>query len=116
VSPARVSFGELVGLWEEGQRRLAATQPAERAAMDRVVDGIVSELRRRLGSSFTVDELAQLFADGTDWCFQIATWLAPNTPEAWDVSTVAGAAFLRYAREAIDYSRGRRVVEPEDEA
>jgi hypothetical protein len=110
VSPPPVGFDELAGLWEEGRRRLAAAQPRDRAAFERVTDEIVLELRRRLGGAFTVNELAQLYADGIDWCFQIAARLAPDTPEAWDLTTVGGAAFLRYAREAVDYPLGRRLA------
>jgi hypothetical protein len=80
--------------------------------MDRVTDELVSELRRRLGGPFTADELAAFYAQqGTDWCFDIATRVAPGNPGAWDMTTVAGAAFARYAREAIDY----RVSAREDE-
>jgi hypothetical protein len=110
VSPSPVGFGELAGLWEEGQRRLAAADPGTRPALERVTDELVLELRRRLGGTFTVDELAALYADGIDWCFQIAARLAPSTPEAWDLTIVGGAAFLRYAREAVDYSLGRRIA------
>ena len=36
---------------------------------------------------------------------------APGNPEAWDLTTVAGAAFARYVREASDYARRRgRIV------
>jgi hypothetical protein len=112
MSPAPVSFDDLIGLWEEGQRRLSAADPADRPAMERVVDELVIALRRRLGGSFTTQELADLYINGgTDWCFQIATEVAPRTPAAWDITTVAGAAFARYAREAMNYSRGRRVGE-----
>jgi hypothetical protein len=110
VSPSPVGFGELAGLWEEGLRRLAAAAPADRAVLERVIDEIVIELRRRLGGPFTVDELAALYVEGTDWCFQIAARVAPRTPEAWDLTTVGGAAFLRYAREAVDYPLGRRMA------
>jgi hypothetical protein len=86
VSPAPVRYEDLIGLWHEGQRRL--------------------------GGPFMVGELAQLYLDqGTDWCFDIAVRVAPDTPAAWDMTTVAGAAFARYAREAIDYSTGRRVTD-----
>ena len=57
------------------------------------------ELRRRLGGPFSVQELARLYIEqGTDWCFEIAMREAPNNPAAWDLTTVAGAAFARYAR------------------
>ena len=75
-----------------------------------MTDELVLELRRRLGGPFSVQELAQLYTDqGTDWCFDIATRVAPRTPAAWDLTTVAGAAFARYAREAVDYPIGRRL-------
>ncbi len=70
------------------------------------------ELRRRLGGPFSADELARFYlGQGTDWCFQIATRVAPGSPAAWDLTTVAGAAFARYVREATDYAGGRRTVE-----
>ncbi len=95
---------ELIGLWQEGQRRLAEADPVDRPAMDRVIDELVLELQRKLGGPFTVGELARLYLDeGTDWAFQIATNAAPRNPAAWDMTTVAGTAFARYVRGAIDY-------------
>jgi hypothetical protein len=95
---------ELIGLWREGQRRLAESDPADRTALERVVEELVVELRRRLGGPFLVRELAQRYLDdGTDWCFQIAIRVAPGTPAAWDMTTVAGVAFALYVREAADY-------------
>jgi hypothetical protein len=105
-----VRYEDLIGLWQDGQRRLAEAEPAERAAMERVVDELVVQLRRRLGGPFAVSELAQLYIEqGTDWCFDVAVRLAPSTPAAWDLTTVAGTAYARYAREAIDYTTGRRL-------
>ncbi|HLY49484.1 MAG TPA: hypothetical protein VKR21_09830 [Solirubrobacteraceae bacterium] len=97
-------FDEVFGLWQEGEGRLGEAEPSDRAALDRVVDELVVELRRRLGGPFTTDELARLYArEGTDWAFAIATRVAPANPAAWDMPTVVGAAFARYAREAADY-------------
>jgi hypothetical protein len=97
-------FEEVFGLWKEGERRLARADPADQRVLDRVIDELVLELRRRLGGAFTTDELARLYAtDGTDWCFAIATRVAPDNPAAWDMPLVAGSAFARYAREASDY-------------
>ena len=111
-----VRFEELIGLWEEGLRRLVATEPHERVVLERVVDEIVGQLRRRLGGPFTTQELARLYLEqGTDWCFQVATQVAPRTPSAWDMTTVAGAAFARYVREAVDFSVGRRIAPPTEE-
>jgi hypothetical protein len=99
----------VIGLWVEGQRRLADVPRDERPAVDRVVDELVLELRRRLGGPFTSDELAQLYLDeGTDWCLEIAMRTAPMTPGAWDMTTVAGAAFARFLRSSVDFAGGRR--------
>jgi hypothetical protein len=105
-----VSFDEVIGLWREGPRRLERADPADRPALERVIDAVVVELRRRLGGAFTADELAHLYIEqGTDWCFDLATRVAPGNPDAWDLTTVAGAAFARYLREASDYGGGRRM-------
>jgi hypothetical protein len=106
-----VRFDDVFGLWQEGERRLARADPADRPALERARDEIVLELRRRLGGPFTTDELATLYAtQGTDWCFDLATRVVPRNPAAWDMPTVAGAAFARYAREASDY-RVRQVAQ-----
>jgi hypothetical protein len=95
--------------WREGERRVREALPDERLAMDRVVDAIVAELRRRLGGPFTIDELVDLYDAGTSWCSDIAYQVAPGAPWAWDARTTADAAFSRYVREAYDYAGGRRL-------
>ena len=106
-----VRFEEVIGLWREGERRLARADPSGWPALARVTDAIVVELRRRLGGTFTAQELADLYAEqGTDWCFDVAVRAAPDNPAAWDMTTVANAAFARYLREASDYAGGRRIV------
>jgi hypothetical protein len=106
------SYEELIGLWQDGQRRLRESAPVDRNVSERVVEEVLVALRRRLGGQFTVAELARLYlVDGTDWCFEIAVRVAPETPAAWDMTMVAGTAFARYAREAVDYATGRRLIE-----
>ena len=101
-------YDEMIGLWRDGERRLARADPAERVALERATQEIFSELRRRLGGPFTTQELATLYGEqGTDWCFHVAARAAPGSPLAWDLPTVAGAAFARYAREASDYRETR---------
>ena len=108
-------FEDVIGLWREGQRRLAQADPSDRPALERVTEEIVHELRRRVGGSFTTEDLARFYGDaGTDWCFEIATRVAPGNPEAWDLTTVAGAAFARYVREASDYAGGARIRRDDD--
>jgi hypothetical protein len=103
-------FEDVASLWHEGQRRLAEADAADKGALERVTEEIVLELHRRLGGPFTTQELADLYVQqGTDWCFDIAVRAAPGNPAAWDLTTVAGAAFARYVREASDYGGGRRI-------
>ena len=89
--------------WREGERRLSdAPEPAQ-ADLDRAADAVVEELRRRLGSSFMVDELADLYARDTDWALDLARRHAAGT----DAASVVDAAFARYLREAKNYAGGR---------
>jgi hypothetical protein len=106
---AEPSFDQLSALWLEGERRLRSAERADQRPLERVVDALVQELRHRLGGAFTTDELARLYIEqGIDWCFDIATRVAPATPSAWDLTTISGAAFARYARAASDFGGGRR--------
>lgn len=97
--------------WTEGERRLRAAPPARRRQLERVVDRVVAELRRRLGGRFTTDELVALYGEGTTWVIDIATRTVPDDPDAWDPRVAADAAFARYLREASDYAGGQRVGE-----
>jgi hypothetical protein len=89
--------------WREGERRVAGTADPARAALDRAVETVVDELRKRLGSTFVLDELAALYGEGTDW----ATELLARRGAGTDAATVVDAAFARYAREASDFAGGR---------
>jgi hypothetical protein len=103
-----VSFDNAIYLWQEGERRVREAPAAERAVLERVVEPLVAELRRRLGGAFSTDDLVELYARGTDWCLHIAVAAAPQYPWAWEARTVADAAFGRYLREAADFAGGRR--------
>lgn len=105
-----MSFENANYQWQQGERRLRAEPPERRRTMERVVDAIVAELRRRLGGRFSSDELVALYDRGTSWCLQVAMSVAPDDPSAWDAGVVADAAFARYLREAADYAGGRREV------
>lgn len=104
-------FETAVQQWREGERRIAAVEPAQQIAIERVVERIVMELRRRLGSAFTTDELVELYDQGTSWCLDLAVATAPQAPWAWEQRIVADAAFHRYVRDAVDYAGGRRLEE-----
>lgn len=93
--------------WRRAERRLRDAPVESRPRLERVVEALVAELRRRLGGRFTGQELIDLYASGTGWCIQVAVHLAPEDPTAWDPAIVVDAAFSRYLREAADYAGGR---------
>jgi hypothetical protein len=90
--------------WEEGERRLRQEADPARQQLEQAVEVVLAELRRRLGSSFTLTELADFYAAGIDWATDLAQRASAGTDSAW----VVDAAFNRYAREASDYAGGRR--------
>jgi hypothetical protein len=103
-----MSFENALYQWQEGERRLRGAPDERRVVLERVVDRLVAELRRRLGGRFRSQELVDLYGLGTSWCLEVAITAAPDQPWAWDSGIVADAAFARYLREADDYAGGRR--------
>lgn len=95
--------------WEEGARELAAIDdPRQRRLADRVINSIRLELRRRIGPTFSAEELADLYGEGTDWAQQIAIDVAPTV--VGDAQTLADAAFWSYLRGAGNYAGGRSLA------
>jgi hypothetical protein len=95
--------------WEEGYRELQAIrEPRARRLAERLVEAIREELRRRIGVTFTADELADLYARGTDWCLQLAIDVAPAAEG--DAQSLADAAFWLYLRGAGDFAGGRQLA------
>jgi hypothetical protein len=95
--------------WQQGERRLSRAPSERRPLLQRIIDTLVVELRKRLGGRFSAEELAELYGRGTSWCLQLAMDIAPDDPWAWDSSIVIDAAFARYLREATDYAGGRLI-------
>lgn len=89
--------------WQEGERRLRDADEITQSDLDRAVYAVQDELRRRLGSKFTISELADFYGAGTDWADAIAHRQRAGT----DTGAVVDAAFNRYAREAADFAGGR---------
>jgi len=104
-----VSYENALAQWQDGMRRLSEAPPDELRMLERVTRAIEAELRRRLGSAYTSAELVDLYDQGTGWTADLAVSVAPDDPYAWDVRTVADAAFGRYLRGATDYAGGRRL-------
>jgi hypothetical protein len=94
--------------WEEGYRRLDAARSDPRAhrALGRAVVAVEDELRKRLGSTFSIGELAALYREDSDWGLELTINALPDRSELWDSSTVVDAAFYLYMREAADFAGG----------
>jgi hypothetical protein len=96
--------------WEEGYRSVEAARSnaSDYRPLGRAVVAVENELRKRLGSKFTVAELASLYREGTDWALDLA--MAAGTAETPPIASSAAvdAAFYLYMREASDFAGGAR--------
>lgn len=89
--------------WEDGNRRLEA-QSSEPDLYERLLDELdvaTKELRKRVGETFTLQQLADVYATSDHWMREA---LEAETPRsATQASVVQDAAFHLYARGATDY-------------
>jgi glutathione S-transferase len=91
--------------WEDGHRRLVA-EARDRAAGDALmaqVEAVLDELRRRVGGTYTLAELAAAYARAESWSREVVAERAPRPDWPRTLSTVEAAAFHLYARGASDY-------------
>jgi hypothetical protein len=95
--------------WEEGYRRLesARSDPASYRVLGRAVVAVEDELRKRLGSTFSIEELASLYREDSDWGLEVTIGALPDQSQFWDSATIVDAAFYLYMREAADFAAGR---------
>jgi len=96
--------------WEEGEARIRDASGAEAYELERAARLVVEELRRRLGGTFTLGELAELYGEGTDW---VRDEVQRRFREV-SIGTAVDAGFLRYARSASDYAGGRQRILDEE--
>ena len=91
--------------WEEGHRRLhdEARREAQPERLLAQVDAVAAELRRRVGGTFTLRELATAYDGAERWSRAVVAEqaAAPGWPRT--LSLVEAAAFHEYARGAQDY-------------
>jgi len=91
--------------WEEGYRRLeAASGDRQRYhALLAELELVLDELRRRIGQTFTLDELAGAYAGAERWVQEALA--ERDTAPGWAtrLTTVQDAAFHVYSRGAVDY-------------
>jgi hypothetical protein len=93
--------------WEEGKRRLAdeGEDTARSRHLGVLVDAVADELRRHVGQTFTLAELAEAYDAADDWVRDVILRSLPRRSRAGirDTALVQDAAFARYAQGASDY-------------
>ncbi len=89
--------------WEQAYR--AFVDVGDPALADRLgpqLEALIAELRRRVGGTFAIQELADEYARADVWARDVLSELdARDWPRT--LSLVEGAAFHLYARGALDY-------------
>ncbi len=91
--------------WDTGRRRLdAARSDVDRHTRLLRLSGVVeSELRRRVGQTFTIEQLASAYAAADVWALAIVDDARGEDEPPVEISLVTDAAFHEYARRALDY-------------
>lgn len=89
--------------WEEGSRRFDEAVSLDRRLLD-AFDVVSDDLRKRVGQTFTLEELAEAYDTAEHWArAAVADHAAfPGWPRR--LIEVLDAAFHVYARGATDYA------------
>ena len=92
--------------WEAGVRRIEARRSdrIEYARLHAQVGLLTAELRRRLGATYTLAELARAYDRADDWARDVLHDARDEDAPLPETATVADAAFHLYARGASDYT------------
>ncbi len=93
--------------WEEGHRLLEAERgdPRRYRRLVEQVALLTDELRRRVGQTYTLAELAAAYRDGERWARTAIEEHAPAPGWPRDLALVLAAAFYAYQRGAVDFAR-----------
>jgi hypothetical protein len=90
--------------WERAYRDLegVADDPAAEERIGTQLEVVFAELRRRVGGTFTLRELADEYVSADGWAREVLEEHgAPGWPRT--LALVEGAAFHLYARGAVDF-------------
>lgn len=91
--------------WAEAHRRLRefARDPAREERLLLELEAVTDELRRRIGATFDLRELADEYRRADDWARDAITNRVPGSTAPSSLAVVEGAAFHLYSRGALDY-------------
>ncbi len=88
--------------WAEGHRRLETDRSGSELGV-RLLEVATEELRKRMGETFTLAQLADAYDSSDNWLREAVDDRVEATGWQRQFSTVQDAAFHRYARGAADY-------------
>ena len=92
--------------WEDGYRRFRDLS-RDRVAADRLsaqLEVVTDELRKRVGQTFTLEDLATKYGAADEWVRDTVSERAPFPGWPRTLSIVQDAAFHLYQRGAVDYT------------
>lgn len=91
--------------WLDGSRRVERARDDRRryATLVGGVDLVLDQLRKRVGQTFTLTELADAYDGADEWVRDVLDDADPEGPGPSEPGTVADAAFHVYSRGAADY-------------
>jgi hypothetical protein len=92
--------------WEDGHRRFEseARDPGRAEVLHQQRGILLEELRRRVGSTFTLAELVAVYTESERWLSEVIEERAPSRGWARTASVAGDAAFHAYSRQALDYA------------
>jgi hypothetical protein len=92
--------------WEDGHGRFEeeSENPARQEVLLLALEAVTDELRRRVGQTFTLLELAQAYAQADEWVREAVAEHARFPGWVRYLTTLQDAAFHVYARGATDYA------------
>ena len=90
--------------WGDGTRRLesARDDPRRYRQLLELHEVVLDELRKRIGQTYTLEELVAVYAESDRWGREVLDDRAPVPGWPRDLTTVLAAAFDTYQRGAID--------------
>jgi len=91
--------------WEDGSRRFddEARETARQEPLLLALEAVTDELRRRVGQTFSLGDLAREYAHADEWARETVSERARFPGWVRYLTVVQDAAFHLYARGATDY-------------
>jgi hypothetical protein len=91
--------------WLDGSRRVERARDDRRrhATLVGGIELVLDQLRRRVGQTFTLAELADAYDGADEWVREALDDADPEGSGPTEPGTVADAAFHVYSRGAADY-------------